>query len=805
MPHNNDHPEYNEGRAADRKHRIYRRKEAAVAPKLELPSVHGPQLGHSEQQAAEHHQAPDRDLSRQVERCLLEHYAPSCVVVNGRFDAVYFSGSTGYYLEHPSGAPDNNILSLARHGLRMHLRTALEEAMREKKTVVREDVHVRSNGGYRIIRLKVRPIYRYEEQPADYFAVIFEPFEQQAPPPELARRPPSEEEETSVIQQLEEELRATRRHLQAIIEDLEASNEELMSTNEELQSTAEELDSSREELQSVNEELSFSNQELRRHIDELASANTDIKNLLESTQIAMMFLDKQLNIKTLTPRMSDLYYLRPSDAGRSIQDMRSKHDYDALEADTAEVLRTSMPVERSVRVEDDEYIMRILPYQTLDDRTDGVVLIFIDVTSQVRARQEIERLRQAQEERAALQTHIARLSIFALSEHEVDPVMRKVVNCVAEDLQATHAEVWRLDEEGQQLRLTAVSGDDGPVEGVSVAADPGNAFGYTLICEQPVMAEDLAGDSRFPYPDHLGREEIASSMSAVIKVDGRTFGVLSMYDKERRQFLPDEMNFLQAVADLLGAVILRKEHEIGHSEAKRRQAFAEAADRMRQAERLASLGTLAAGIAHEVNNPLNSILMNAELGLVSLQSNSGREKLPQLLRTIAEEARRGGSITRNVLQFSRADHYTPKGQADLNNLITRAREHVASVLQEHHVRLDLELGQTSSWLELNQIAMEQAMVNLIGNAAQSGASKIVIKTEREEDHVRVTISDDGRGIPQEEIEHIFDPFYTTRRSQGGSGLGLSLVHRIVSDHNGTVEAHSAPGKGAQFVLRLPFL
>jgi signal transduction histidine kinase len=99
--------------------------------------------------------------------------------------------------------------------------------------------------------------------------------------------------------------------------------------------------------------------------------------------------------------------------------------------------------------------------------------------------------------------------------------------------------------------------------------------------------------------------------------------------------------------------------------------------------------------------------------------------------------------------------------------------------------------------------MEQAIANLITNAAQSGATRVLLKTEVDEDYVRMTIADNGSGISEGELQHVFDPFYTTRRSKGGSGLGLSLVHRIVSDHNGTVEARTQEGEGTQFIVRLP--
>jgi two-component system NtrC family sensor kinase len=155
------------------------------------------------------------------------------------------------------------------------------------------------------------------------------------------------------------------------------------------------------------------------------------------------------------------------------------------------------------------------------------------------------------------------------------------------------------------------------------------------------------------------------------------------------------------------------------------------------------------------------------------------------------------------LQLSKADRYTPTGRADINNLLDRVRKHVASVLQKYGARLALELDQSLPTLNLNQIAVEQAMVNLISNAAQSSASEIAIKTERRGSHARITISDNGVGIAPEEIEHVFDPFYTTRRSQGDSGLGLILVHRIISDHDDTTKARSVLAEGTQFVVHLP--
>ncbi|MGI8740246.1 MAG: CheR family methyltransferase [Gammaproteobacteria bacterium] len=393
----------------DHKQRLFRRRDLSVAPRFDFPlGSYGDSTNARETGSEERQRNRENSVSRQAERYLLEQYAPSCVVVDSRYEAVYFAGNTGQYLQPPSGAPDNAVLNMARHGLKNQLRQALDDAARTQQPVVREDVHVRTNGEYEIIRLRVRPIPRLEQR-ADYYAVIFESGDPRggevprAKPPE----PPAVEQEQSLVQQLESELESTRRHLRDTTEDMESSNEalksaneELMSTNEELQSAAEELDTSKEELQSVNEELSFANEELRRNNDHLSRANSDIKNLFDNTQIAMMFLDKDLHIRSLTPRMSDLYNLRASDTGRSITDIRARHDYTDLETDFKRVLDTLEPVERSVHTADGEYVLRILPYQTLDGHIDGVVMTFIDITSLTRARADIEALTEARARRA---------------------------------------------------------------------------------------------------------------------------------------------------------------------------------------------------------------------------------------------------------------------------------------------------------------------------------------------------------------------------------------------------------------------
>ena len=213
------------------------------------------------------------------------------------------------------------------------------------------------------------------------------------------------------LRRLEEELRLTRDRLQATIEELESTNEELKSSNEEyqslneeLQSANEELETSKEELQSVNEELTTVNGELAHRVQELARANSDLKNFLESTQIATLFLDSELKVTNFTPAIVDIFHLVESDEGRPIEHIKARVAHDGLAEDARRVLRTLAPVEREVDNPETQarYIARILPYRSTDNFIAGVVITFVDVTAR---REAEERLRRSEERfRAIVET-----------------------------------------------------------------------------------------------------------------------------------------------------------------------------------------------------------------------------------------------------------------------------------------------------------------------------------------------------------------------------------------------------------------
>lgn len=309
---------------------------------------------------------------------------PASVLLDGSYQVVYSHGDSRKYLGFPTGRPNTVILEVVHPELRSALASALHEAVGQRREVVREGVRVRVNGDTQPIRLRVRPVLSaYPGEPGGRIIVTFEDMQK-------ARRG-SRKGPTAVdarVSELEQELQFTKETLRSTIEELETANEELrsaneeyQSTNEELQSTNEELETSREELQSVNEELSTVNTEHQAKIEELSTVNDDMKNLLNSTPIATIYLDNELRVKRFTPAATGIFNLINRDMDRPLGHITSQiGNYDIAEK-ASKVLDTLVPVQDSIRSKNGKwYSVHILPYRTTDNAIAGVVATFIDIS-----------------------------------------------------------------------------------------------------------------------------------------------------------------------------------------------------------------------------------------------------------------------------------------------------------------------------------------------------------------------------------------------------------------------------------------
>ena len=324
---------------------------------------------------------PIDSLQAAADRVLLQVYAPAAVVVNSAGDIVYISGRTGKYLEPAAGKANWNFYAMAREGLRAPLAAALKLAATQPGAVQMPHLQTQISDASQIVDVTVQAI----REPAALKDMLMIVFRDVAVIPAGRSRRKSEvalqTSHATEVQQCRDEIQTMREETRASKEELQSANEELQSTNEELQSANEELTTSKEEMQSMNEELQTINAEMHTKLDDLAMAQSDLKNLLNSTDIAMLFLDKKLNVRRYTERASKIISLRESDIGRPLSDLTTSLQYPTLQDDANETVRTLVITEKQILTSDARWFsVRIMPYRRIDNVIDGAVITFVDIT-----------------------------------------------------------------------------------------------------------------------------------------------------------------------------------------------------------------------------------------------------------------------------------------------------------------------------------------------------------------------------------------------------------------------------------------
>ena len=369
----------------DAKARIYRRLDTALGARpIEFPSSFVAMS--TEEPAPAKAQRSAVNLQSLADKLILTRYAPAAVLTSGQGDILYISGRTGKYLEPAAGKANWNIFAMAREGLGYELDGAFQKALGRKEAVTFKGLRARSGRDEYAVDITVQRL----GEPEELRGMVLIVFADVVPSPEVTAprasgRPAVHSERLAQTEQdlrkVREELHTCREEMQTSQEELKSANEELQSANEELQSTNEELTTSKEEMQSMNEELQTVNHELQAKVTDLSRVNNDMRNLMDSTDIATLFLDDNLNIRRFTNQASKIIKLLPGDAGRPITDIASELDYPEFAEDVREVLRTLVFKERTVAGSAGRWFrVRIMPYRTLDNRIDGAVITFTDVT-----------------------------------------------------------------------------------------------------------------------------------------------------------------------------------------------------------------------------------------------------------------------------------------------------------------------------------------------------------------------------------------------------------------------------------------
>ncbi|MEO5916528.1 MAG: chemotaxis protein CheB [Luteolibacter sp.] len=335
---------------------------------------------------------------------LIEAAAPPSVVITREYDVVHISDEATEFLQINGGETSVNILRMIHPDLRTELRAALFRISKSASSVTVQSIPMDIQGSRRWVDITVH----YQEQVASELYLVS--FRTRSRPHDDAERDGEEpavmrSKDVETIRHLEEEVdqmraewKETVEQYEASAEELKASNEELQAMNEELRSATEELETGREELQSINEEIITINHELKSKVEELGRANSDLQNLMASTKIATVFLNRKLQINRYTPSSTGLFNFIPSDVGRPLSDLTHRLEYPEITADAELVLEHLSPVEREVRDTDGNWFLaRILPYRTTEDQIAGVVITCVDITERKQAEKEREWLSAAVE------------------------------------------------------------------------------------------------------------------------------------------------------------------------------------------------------------------------------------------------------------------------------------------------------------------------------------------------------------------------------------------------------------------------
>ncbi|MCD6675399.1 MAG: PAS domain-containing protein [Burkholderiaceae bacterium] len=737
----------------DKKHRIFRSTATTRAPRPlpHLDTTPAP----ARPLAALDAGAPARQHSPgELHRRLVARYAPT-VLVDANGNILDVSPQAARYLQVPGGEPSLHLADLVRPELRAELRAAMFQAIAEGRVVHSRSVRVERDGRGYLAGVTARWVGE-EDNGTRLLLVAFEEVEEAAGAPVAAAGG-----EDPVVAHLEEELRRLREQLQTTIEqsdtsteELKASNEELQAINEELRAATEELETSKEELQSINEELLTVNAELKLKIEEKGKINDDLQNLVSATDIATVFVDRAMTIKRFTPPATRLFNLIPGDVGRSLLDIRHRLHYDSLAADAAEAFQSLRVIEREVGSEDGRwYLARVLPYRTVEDRIDGAVLSFVDITTRRRAEEDVRRL----------------------SESARDFAMITV------DLEG-RITTWNVGAE----RVFGYAADEVQGRSLSLVFAPADVEQGVFDDEMRIAREEgRASDERWLLRKD-GTPIFCSGILAPLYEGPRLCG----YGKIARDIT------LAKKADVARETLLRSESAA--------RAEAQSASEMKD--------EFLAVMSHELKHPLNLIQLNAEL-LARLPEAGEIPEVARAAMAIRQSVLGQAQIIDDLLDLSRINTGKLRLQMREFDACDTLRAIVATMAEEaagKRIALSLDVPDAPLRLEADPIRFEQIVWNLLSNALKfsSEGDRVDVRLAGEGRDVRLDVRDTGAGIEPAMLGRIFGMFVqaepSSTRRQGGLGVGLAVVRHLVDAHGGSIEAHSEGlGKGSVFTVWLP--
>jgi two-component system, chemotaxis family, CheB/CheR fusion protein len=674
---------------------------------------------------------------------LLEAFAPPSVLVDKKYETLFCSGAIDRYLQVSPGETNRNVLAMAREGIRPNLRAALDIARKTGELTSKPGARVHREGATHSVKIVAKPI-----PPEEMFLVSFLE-EPGSPPPVLDTEPPTED--TSRVLQLEEELDVTRKDLSATIRDLEISNEDLravndeaLSINEEFQSTNEELETSKEELQALNEELTALNGQLQETLEHQRATAADLQNILNSSDVATIFLDTALNIRFFTPAAKLLFGISGVDIGRPLADLAQRFDDDALLPDVHAVLSKLAPIRREIESQDRNwYIRSVLPYQSAAEAIGGVVITFAQISEMKAAERKIEAAKAYAESIIAT----VKQPLVVLDEDS------RIVSANASFCRAF--DVKPEESVGKQLGVWS-----------QLQAQPWAAF--LAAARSGKAIENCEVEIELPK---LGSRTLLVSAREIIGIT------------ERRKILVsiDDITDAKAEAGELAAAKLEAERA---NLAKSRFLGAASHD-LRQP--LQTMSLLQGMLADEISEPAASKLIKRLEKTIGVMSSL----LDNVLNINQLEA---GAIEPKLIDFN------------IGDLLRQL--HSEFELQVSNSGLALRVVPCHLTVHSDPHLLEQILRNMLSNATKyTTQGKVLLGCRRHGDRLCIEVCDTGTGIPETELSAIFKEFHQLENRSGrqpkGLGLGLTIVQRIADLIEAPISVRSRLGCGSIFAVEVP--
>ena len=691
---------------------------------------------------------------------IIERFAAPSVLIDENYDILHSGKNATSFLQFPSGEPTRNLIKTVLPALKQDLLAALFTAREEHKPAEARNIRIQADDNERFINLCVQPI-EFPEVAEGFFLVTFDKIKKENIPDEILKTVlrDSDDVSTTVITRLEEELHLTKNRLrltieeqETTVEELKASNEELQAMNEKLRSATEELETGREELQSINEEMITVNHELKEKVDEISRANSDLRNLITSTNIGTIFLDRALNIQLYTPPVQQLFNIIASDLGRPLEHITHKLDYEKIIDDANEVLRSLHSIQREVQSHDNHwYLAQLTPYRTMDDHIDGVVITFMDFTERKQGEVELARIT-AESQQQTRFFHTILSNIFDYT-YAFDKNGRFLYS------NKSHSDLLQL------LPQEIVGKNFFDLEFPPQLADKLHKQ-IQQVFETKMRIKD---ETSFTRPDgHRGCYEYI--FSPVIGEDGE----------------------VELIAGSSRDITEHQQNEKALQEADRRKDI------------------FMATLAHELRNPLAPIRSGLEL---IRRSQNDPQIIERTLSIIERQTNRIVHLVDDLLEIARITQgkiNLRKERFRLKIAIDAAVESCQDEINANKHQLTISLPDNPVYINADLVRIEQVLLNLLTNAAKytPPGGHIWLSASKVNDEAVISVRDNGLGLPPDRIASIFEMFNqvekTVQNDCNGLGIGLGVVKQLVEMHGGSVSAASeGEGKGSEFIVRLP--